>query len=547
MSTVNTKKNSSIRILERKSNEGDIAAAFQLADYYTQGKYVDKNNGLAKKYYDIAFEKFQHQNLQILSVKLVNFRAFEDSELILCTQNNLTVIVGNNGAGKTTFLDSMTMSISWLIKRITGLGSGGEFIEEMDIKNDCTVDYGEVITGIKVNSFLNCEVVLSTGKIGSNVSKRNQLKNIRQLADIYKYSSSRDSNFNLPIFAYYSVERALEISSKDIKEYYKFSEQAKWDKFEGYDKATNGKADFRLFFRWFKFQEDIANSDSKVNQKLISEIEKIEAELSSELLKTIEKRAQNEGGVDDFLISFKKDKLSKIEELKSKLESKEEPNNILDVVKEAIYQFMPSFSNIRIQRTPDLDMLIDKDNKSLSVLQLSQGEKSLLALVADIARRLAMLNSSLTNPLQGHGVVMIDEIDLHLHPNWQQKVIPNILKAFPNIQFIVTTHSPQVLSTVPSESIRMLNNGKIFSAPKGSKGAESSRLLKRIFDVPPRPEQDENSIMLKEYEKLVYLDDWDSEKARKMRSNLNNIFSNEEPKLTELDLYIENRTWELDN
>ena len=109
-----------------------------------------------------------------------------------------------------------------------------------------------------------------------------------------------------------------------------------------------------------------------------------------------------------------------------------------------------------------------------------------------------------------------------------------------------TTHSPQVLTTVPSESIWVLEDGQAHSAPPGSKGAESSRLLQRIFGVDTRPPNDTNTQLLKEYEQLVYADGWNTEKALALRSQLDDIFAGQEPKLTELDLYIENRQWELE-
>ena len=82
---------------------------------------------------------------------------------------------------------------------------------------------------------------------------------------------------------------------------------------------------------------------------------------------------------------------------------------------------------------------------NLDVLQLSDGEKCTLALFGDIARRLAIANPSLDDPLQGDGVVLIDELELHMHTSWQRKVIFMLKKTFPNIQFIITTHSPQIL------------------------------------------------------------------------------------------------------
>jgi predicted ATP-binding protein involved in virulence len=101
-------------------------------------------------------------------------------------------------------------------------------------------------------------------------------------------------------------------------------------------------------------------------------------------------------------------------------------------------------------------MTITKQGQELIINQLSDGEKCLLAMVGDLARRLAIANPSLPDPLQGSGVVLIDEIELHLHPKWQREIIPALTRTFPNCQFIVTTHSPQVISQVKPEGIYIL-------------------------------------------------------------------------------------------
>ena len=85
-----------------------------------------------------------------------------------------------------------------------------------------------------------------------------------------------------------------------------------------------------------------------------------------------------------------------------------------------------------------------RDFKGISELELDLEGKSTI-LFGDLARRMALANPSMPNPLEGEGVVLIDEIDLHMHPSWQRKVMVVLKKTFPNIQFIVTTHSPQVL------------------------------------------------------------------------------------------------------
>ena len=121
----------------------------------------------------------------------------------------------------------------------------------------------------------------------------------------------------------------------------------------------------------------------------------------------------------------------------------------------------------------------------------------------------------------------------------------DLTAAFPKLQFIVTTHSPQVLTTVESECIRVLGDGRLHSAPPGSKGAESSRLLKRIFRVNVRPQDDSATKELDEYLTLVQDDQWTSPRAIALRALLDKRYQGEEPELLDADLRIENRKWEL--
>ncbi|ENM5815667.1 recombinase RecF, partial [Vibrio mimicus] len=115
---------------------------------------------------------------------------------------------------------------------------------------------------------------------------------------------------------------------------------------------------------------------------------------------------------------------------------------------------------------------------------------------------------------------------------------------FPNIQFIVTTHSPQVCHTVSNENIWLLKDGDKFSAPKGTRGAMSSWVLKNLFEVSPRPPEDEITISLEKYKKLVYKDEYSSQEAKDIRKLLIDNFGPADESLVELDLYIENREWE---
>lgn len=94
---------------------------------------------------------------------------------------------------------------------------------------------------------------------------------------------------------------------------------------------------------------------------------------------------------------------------------------------------LPEFENIHISRKPRLAMVVEKEGINLNVSQLSDGEKCVLAMFGDFAKRLSLANPDMNNPLLGEGVVLIDEIELHMHPSWQRMILRVLRKTFPNI------------------------------------------------------------------------------------------------------------------
>lgn len=176
----------------------------------------------------------------------------------------------------------------------------------------------------------------------------------------------------------------------------------------------------------------------------------------------------------------------------------------------------------------------------LKVDQLSDGIKNMLALVADIAYRCVLLNPHLGEAAaeQSQGLVMIDEIDMHLHPGWQQTVASSLMAAFNNIQFIVTTHSPQVLSSVCRESIRLLgkdSDGKDIAAlPIANSYAEiSSDVLQAIMHVDPMPPVKEKS-KLDRLVELVDQGQYDKDEATKLMNDLMIAFGESHPQIQKI-------------
>ena len=155
----------------------------------------------------------------------------------------------------------------------------------------------------------------------------------------------------------------------------------------------------------------------------------------------------------------------------------------------AATRFLPECSNLHTGEGPNPALFVTKAGHTLDVRQLSDGERGILSIALDLARRLSQANPHLTDPLaEGRATVLIDEIDLHLHPKWQRQIVHNLTAAFPRCQFIATTHSPQVIGEVPHERIQIISHGQVYP-PTHSFGVDSSRVLEEIMDADPRAKE----------------------------------------------------------
>ena len=162
---------------------------------------------------------------------------------------------------------------------------------------------------------------------------------------------------------------------------------------------------------------------------------------------------------------------------------------MLAACEDAVTSFLPYYTNLRLTGKGQPQLCIDRGGTTIPVQQLSDGERGSLALVLDLTRRLAQANPELTAPAsQAEAVVLIDEIELHLHPKWQRRIVHNLTAAFPRCQFIATTHSPQVIGEVQHDRIQIIANGEVYS-PTHSFGVDSSRVLEEIMSASPRTEE----------------------------------------------------------
>ena len=409
--------------------------------------------------------------MKVKRLKMNSFRGISDLTLEFDTDEP-TVFIGINGVGKSSILECLAILLSWLTKRIQTPNSNGRSFNEDDIKNGCKETHNEIT--ISINDW--SEVVWSLTKVRKERSKdtSSNLGNLKKVVD--RIHSQLDANPHeaLPLAVYYPTNRAVLDIPLEIKTKHSFEPITAYD-----EVLTGGQIDFRRFFEWFREREDLEN----------------------------ELRLNN---------------------------TNEYRDRQLEAVRYAIANLLDGWSNLRVRRSP-LRMTVDKQGEEVIVNQLSDGEKYLLALAGDLARRLAIANPNPEcKPLEGSGVVLIDVIELHLHPKWQRAIIPNLKKTFPNCQFIITTHSPQVISDLKWVHLLKSTSEGIAIDRVPSFGKDSNRILETLMGTPERPQQIKDDI-----DRLFQLiDDEKFDEARELRQQLAKIMKDEDPNFVRADWLI---------
>lgn len=325
--------------------------------------------------------------MKLKSITLNNFKGMDNIEFSL--DQKTTVIFGINGVGKSTILKAIDLLYANIIAKLTKKKT-----TEFD-KDD--ISYGKSKATIEAKFVFEDgeekEYSRSFDRANGRNNNPNQLKELVEKIEnnyIVKGYDDGEGNWieetddkNLPIFANYGVNRiVLDVPVRAPKE--------QFEKLDAFDKAIKSTIDFRNLFKWFRNQEDIENQAKVRNNNM---------------------------GYED---------------------------RSLKVVKKAMLAMLDGFEDIHIERK-SLSMKVTKNGRNFKINQLSDGEKCTISLFGDLARRMALANPGRENPLEGTGVVLIDELELHMHTSWQRKVLGVLKETFPNIQFIITTHSPQIL------------------------------------------------------------------------------------------------------
>lgn len=530
------KKHKAIRSLVNEAkSKNNMKAQYQLYRYYRDGEFVESDKEEADYYWSLAEENFKKSQVRLKNIRLINFRGFPELNIDLSTEH--VVIAANNGYGKTGILESIYSCLTWLIRNFKGGNANGWFLKEEDIR----AHDGVLSSSVKLDlaffqeEDINCiySIELSKALAESDEKQDGSYQEFKVLADLYKDFSNEGYPF--PVISFYSVERgnvlkkaefrkAIEYFNKDIKG-------------EEYGFSLSSSPRFEVFLAWL-----IKNKTGKTMAYALNEGGAEYRKNINTLNVLKELNSEDEAVVN--IIKLLEEKVKEYD-LAGKNVRSDVFNNNIQLLFSAIYRFMPDISNIRFSyddKSSSIDLMCIKNGCDISVSQLSQGEKTMLSLVCDIAFRLISLKEDSNEPFGGPGIVIIDEIDLHLHPIWQQSVLVRLKEVFPRIQFVISTHSPNVLSTISNECIRKIvpkvNGGFDVEIPYFSLGAESSFLQMDIQDVSSRPETLVIIQKLNKYKELLQNDEWDTPQAESLFTDLCDWAEGKDPVISKLKLDV---------
>ena len=417
-----------------------------------------------------------------VAVKLeaVEIRNFRAiEELELRLDPQLTVLHGENARGKTSVLRAIAVGLGAIPKRLPGV-SGVDFS-----KSDRRLDAGPAsvhLTAVGGGSWRR-----RRGSGGQPAPGPGASRWLNEHLDRIAAADREGTPLPLPIVALYDTDRtALDVPQR------RRGFAREFPRYGALQGALAARANFRELFQWFYFHE---------NEEL---------------------REQKERRDFDY----------QLPELRA--------------VRTAICSALSDVSEPRIRLRPlrfEVSLKTADRAEQLDLGRLSGGYRAVLALVMDLARRMAQGNPQYGNPLQSEAIVLIDEVDLHLHPSWQQRILGDLTRTFPNAQFIVSTHSPQVLTTVKPEQVvsLRLEDGRLAArAPDwGTWGAEAGDVLTVVMGVKERP-VNEFSETLTRYRRLVAQGDGEGEEAGRLRAMLDGIAPGD-PALARADLEIRQR------
>jgi predicted ATP-binding protein involved in virulence len=398
-------------------------------------------------------------SMRIHRLTIQNFKCFEDSSFDFTPEFN--VLAGDNGSGKSAVLDALAIGIGAFLLGIDKEPARSITSSDVRLVSDVTNDIPTVerkypvrigVDGTVNGNDISWHRSMSGDDRGTT---RWAAVGIQMIASDLQRQVREQMNVTLPIIAYYGTgrmwyqsPRRFPVKSESIRmtqngESNGAKTVSPGSRLDGYEKCLSAETNKDFLTRWLKTVE----------------IGSIQRQL---------------------------------------------PNPTLEGIKQAVARCMKTWTTLIYDVLNDELVALDDQQNRLPIRLLSDGQRNVLFTVLDIAYRASVLNPHLRGDACTHtpGVVLIDEIDLHLHPKWQRRVVGDLRKTFPQIQFIVSTHSPQV--------IQSLRDGELIDLHKARPGEYAGRspedILENVMDV-DMPQRSERSLQMirtaEEYYRLL--------------------------------------------
>ena len=364
-------------------------------------------------------------------IHMENYKAIEKLDIDL--KSGVNLLIGDNGAGKTSVLEGIAVALGGLFVNVAGVSTKNIVKDDvrMNIKpmgdSSTTIEYCEpVLTGCTL--CVTEEQDFTWNRIKEEVSATHTKIDDKNVC-VWMKKLTNNSDTTLPLISFQSAARAWKVRRGDFGTALKKKLD---DRRCGYIGCLDSSMDVKSIQQWCLKQEVVRSNKGTVREY--------------EMFKNI-------------VASFMKE----INEL----------------------TMVPS-----IYYSPQFDELVYKEDKTeMPISKLSAGYQSLLWMIMDLAYRVCMLNPELESKDQIMGIVLIDEIDLHLHPKWQWNVTDALRKTFASVQFIIATHSPIVISASKEANLILLDDTRTVSYLPDCYGYEVEDVLCYRQESVSRPKQ----------------------------------------------------------
>lgn len=338
--------------------------------------------------------------MRINRLHIQHFKAFAEQTFVLNPQ--FTVFVGNNATGKTTVLDALSIAIgTYFLGMDNGIPQNARWLNRKEIYTDS--QGGEPLPQLPVSIIAEGEVhsqMLTWKRELTEITEKLTLtstgaKSLKALAKQQLIARRKHQTVTLPLIAYHGTGRLWAEHNDKIA--YKADEEGPK---MAYSKCLSPKSSSSDFLSWFKTYEDEVRKFDQPREKLLLRVFK----------ETITAMIPN---WDDMSFSFKDEDL------------------------------VGTYTDA------------EGNKAKLFFGQLSDGYRNMIGMVADLAYRCIKLNPHLGENAvrETPGIVLIDEIDLHLHPTWQRHIVADLKRVFPNVQFVATTHSPFIVQSLRADEV----------------------------------------------------------------------------------------------